>query len=194
MKSIFLIIMSLLLFVSCGEIGEEAENLETTVFTTKVYNAGDDGVEVKDPASVKPEDTITLKNGYFQFWFNFVNKNDISVIITDIKLEVLDGEDVILTEEYIPAKHVADTVVGDVNQNYFAHLDPDPNDTKSLGREANGKFYMDDIERDLETGLFLHTVRITFNGFLSTVTRASGDDPFIKDDGVFQRIVVTNVK
>ncbi len=194
MRKLLFLVICFLLLPSCGEIGEEAKNLETAIFTSKVYNAGEEGIYVKSPASTSSLDTILLKNGYFEFWFTFKNKNTISIVITDMKLEVLKNNSVVNDEEYIPVKHVPDPVVGDPGRKFFAHLDPDATAVLSLGGLADGKFYMDDLERDLETGLFLSTIRITLNGFTTKTTKASGDDPFLNEEGFFQRIIMTSVR
>ena len=208
MKKLFIIIASIFIFTSCGEIGEEASNLEVNVFSNRVVNATDEGILVQDPATEDTEKQITLINGFFEFYFTFVNKNNVSVVIENFTAEVLDGEAVVDSAEFVSQAYflykigdLTNPGPSDPKERYFAHLDPNATDSDRvfLGGNQSGKFYVDGLERG-ESGAFRYTIRVTLRGFLTGVTRAgieatapNDKDPYEDDDGYFERIVVFQV-
>jgi len=198
MKKLFLIVMVGILCVSCGEDDEIASKLEVTAFASKVIDAGEEGREVQDPAvPVNDTDRITLLNGYFEFWFDFVNTNDISIVLTEITVDVMRNNLPVSQFIFIPQAHVPVEVFGSVERRFFVHLDPSP-DIKQLGGFINGKFYVDDLTRDPNNFTFTHNLRITLKGFkTNTTVAAPGEDPsdpFLDEQGFFERIVVLDVQ
>ncbi len=203
MKKIIVMSLCFLVVLSCGEIGEEAKELEIESFYSKVYNATDIGIEVQDPSSADPDEKITLKNGFFEFSFRMTNNNEKAVVFTDFEVELFKSGVLVLKKDFIPQAYVANTPlsnppgVGDPGKRFFAHLDPERDVPKQVGGFIFGKFYIDGLEKD-ENGLYLYEVKVTFNGFITEVLAepvnpSDETDPFTDDQGLARRIIVFNV-